>query len=348
MGIYNVIFIIMLMNLKLKLKYIRKILLFVLILLSSFRGSEIGIDTKNYIKIFQLVKLTEIKNINMEYGYLLINKMVSIFTQNEIYLFLVLNCIIFILVSKFIKYFSLNYDLSLLIYYCFYYFNYNFNLVRQTVCFSIICYSLIYLSKNKIIKFYILLFIASTIHFSALTLIPFGFLYKRFFKKSVQIYIIILVIILNLSIKKIFEKISELIPYLNNKLISSYGIYNVEVSKLGMILRVIIFCYCLYLLFVEYKTIKLKEKIPLIVYIYGFYLLMIFQDIGYLGVRIALLYKGMDIIIYTYIIKKKNQKNYIEKIILGFLLIYYYLSTSYNNPNIVPYILNDKIIDLLK
>lgn len=347
MVIYNIIFIIMLINLKLKIKYIRKIILFFLILLSSFRGSNIGVDTENYIRIFQMVKLVEIKDMNMEYGYLLINRLISMFSQNEIYLFFILNCIIFILLNKFIKYFSLDYDLSLLIYYCFYYFNYNFNIVRQTISFSIICYALIYLSKEKLLKFYILLFIASTFHFSALTLVPLGVLYKKFLKKNFQIYFFIVAVILNLSIEKILEIVSRVIPYLNNKLIASYGIYNVEVSRMGMLLRIIIFCYCLYLLFIKYKKENIKKKVPIIVYIYGVYLLIILQNIGYVGVRIALLYKGVDIIIYTYIIKQKNRNTCIEKIILGFLLIYYLMS-SYNGENILPYVLNDKILELLK
>ncbi|WP_180002636.1 MULTISPECIES: EpsG family protein [Acinetobacter] len=164
---------------------------FFLILFAAVRSEEVGADTKNYTLNFNIYSSIDYYNFNdgIEWGYKLIEYFILYFTKNYFWLFFTFSCIIVLSYLYVLRKYSLNYSISIFTFICFGYYTFFFNGLRQGVAMAIASLSLIFLVNKEILKYLILILIASLFHKSALILIPFyflvhlniNFLYKAFF-----------------------------------------------------------------------------------------------------------------------------------------------------------------------
>ena len=185
-----------------------------LTLISGLRSSSIGYDTENYLDSFHSARLVPWSELSSNFfssyfstdyfgrdpGFRVIEKVIAIFTDNDQIYLLTIAVIIIFPISFFI-YSKIDDKKSALIayiYYTFFYFSYIPNsAIRQSITLSIILLAYRFLNKEKYFQSIALIFIASTIHKTALIFLILLFLQrlklnKVFFKYCIVIYILFL------------------------------------------------------------------------------------------------------------------------------------------------------------
>ena len=162
-----------------------------LILFAAARSDEVGADTKNYTLNFNEYFSIDYYSFDdgVEVGFKILEYTILYFTKNYFWLFFIFSCIVILPYLYILKKYSLNYSISIFTFICFGYYTFFFNGLRQGVAMAIASLALIFLLNKKIVKYLIIIVIASLFHKSALILIPFYFLvhlnvcflYKAFF-----------------------------------------------------------------------------------------------------------------------------------------------------------------------
>lgn len=168
-----------------------KVVCLILILQSGLRNVAVGDDTFNYFLTFEEIKVTSWNNIYysfVEYykygigkdpGYLLFQKIIQILTDEyQVYLFIVA-IIFFSALGNFIyKNTTRMFDatLAFVIYSVLFYSFFSITGIRQTIATAAALYGYELIKNKKIIRFMIIILLASTIHKSVLIFLPFYFI----------------------------------------------------------------------------------------------------------------------------------------------------------------------------
>ena len=98
------------------------ICLILFLIISMFRSEKVGADTQNFIDAFINIKnrslLTSFEYSRFEKGFILLCKIISIFTSNPQALIMITSLFVNIVIFRFIKNNSINSFYSVLIYFC--------------------------------------------------------------------------------------------------------------------------------------------------------------------------------------------------------------------------------------
>lgn len=151
-----------------------------LFITSTFRG-DFTTDYKNYANRFESIHFTSFSDIfkydyNIETGYLIMNKIISLFTGNSVYLFAVMTLIILICFYHQFNKYSVSIWLSILMFVTAGSFYASFNISRQIVAVAIIFMGSSFLYNRKMIKYLLVVIFASFFHITSLIMIPFYFI----------------------------------------------------------------------------------------------------------------------------------------------------------------------------
>src|SRR5690625_2426648 len=184
-----------------------------LILILSLRHRSVGVDVTSYLNFFQNITpsfdFQEFMDHRFELGYKLVNKMLSIITMNEQIFLAVMAVLCIIPVGRFVYKHSKMPFLSLGLYISFNFYAFTFSGLRQGIAYGIILISYDFIVKRKLYKFVICVLIASLFHQSALIFLPAYFLAKiEINKKSATLFIIIISILFLLR-KPIYDVIIQ-------------------------------------------------------------------------------------------------------------------------------------------
>lgn len=152
----------------------------VLVGFSGFRG-DFTSDYKNFAYLFYFYNQFSLDQIfnyqfGQEIGYVLLNRFIGIFTDTSVSLMLVVAFITIVLYFKEIKKNSVYVWLSVLLFVAIGQYYLSFNLMRQILAVAIIFAGSDYLYSKKMIKYFILVVIASLFHQTALIMVPFYFI----------------------------------------------------------------------------------------------------------------------------------------------------------------------------
>lgn len=172
---------------------------FIFLILFLVMGLRYGVG-QDYFYTYQPVfdKILESDSYkNIEYGYVLLNKIVQIFTKDYAWIFVVTSFLFVYFAIKAIYEQSNNIPLSvfLLIGSCFYF--YAMNVVRQSIAIVIFIYSVKYIENKNLKKYVLMILLATCIHKIALIFIPVYFFAnmkidkKRFLIITMVLYILI-------------------------------------------------------------------------------------------------------------------------------------------------------------
>ena len=189
------------------------VLISLLVIISGFRGENIGVDTQNYWLIFAEVTNGRIVAVN-ELGYLLLIKLINFIGGTQQLIFLIYSIFTILLFSKFILKYSINPYLSLLIFvFVGPFYLSSFNQVRQYLAIGIfICYLLPLIQNKQLVKYLLITIVSGLfVHISIIALIPFYFILN---KKISTIRKFLFLIIFNLMTNLIYSAIL-LSPYRN-------------------------------------------------------------------------------------------------------------------------------------
>ncbi|MGN0930307.1 MAG: EpsG family protein [Thermoguttaceae bacterium] len=163
-------------------------------------------DLNNYARVYQIAQKVPLNDlfsiVNMEPGYLVFNKMFSMFFssyQTIIFLEAII-CVFFI--SRFIYFYCDEAYLALLMFFAQGLFIFELTGFRQTIAISLVLYSIDFILKRKFFLFLITSAVAFTIHSSVVCFIPFYFLsdFKPNLKTSFIYFVSYLVMINMISI----------------------------------------------------------------------------------------------------------------------------------------------------
>lgn len=217
-----------------------------LIILSALRYARPGCDTAIYL--FWFGEICQGNNSLYEPGFNLLLKAISLITTNGRIMLLIINLIFFTLFFRFILKYSCCIWLSVFLFIGMEIFDQSMNLVRQLLALAIIVNSFDFLITKRYIKFCLIIILASTFHFTAITFLVAPFLQMiKLTQTKVLIYYTIIPILFILSSSVLTFIMSELNIYSNYLNSSAFGI--VEQPKLACILHLLInimifsFCY---------------------------------------------------------------------------------------------------------
>lgn len=147
-----------------------------LTLLGGLRGASVGTDTYDYIRIFNNIKnynrLTKLFTLDIELGYVFLNKLIAVIGGNSQTILFVTSGIISFGFLYFIKNHSKNIVLSVFLLLTLYYYYASFNAIRQYIAISILINSYRYIKEKDFIGFIFIIILASLFHMSSLFFIP--------------------------------------------------------------------------------------------------------------------------------------------------------------------------------
>lgn len=317
------------LSLKIKNKKPKELLVIFTLSIPSFFAAiryGIGTDYFSYVNIFN--KVGAGIPVRTEFGFSFIAFIVNKLGGNEHVFFFVVSFAMFWLVYRSLLYYKniISIGLGFFIFLLFYY-QVSFNLVRMTLAIALALFSYRYILEKKIIKYVFIIFIAISIHNSALVTIPFYFLYNWFAykKKAYRLlaYAITIFLILNYDILLTFVinnilKEPYYMRYLSHGHESSFGI-GLLVVNLPFILPGLYY----------YKSLdKMDYRFK-----FNFFLLVtgfILKFLGYVGAeyvnRVSDLFSVSIIVVipmYYSLLKKKRKTFFIGIIIVLYAIIYW-------------------------
>lgn len=165
-----------------------------LILVSGFRY-KVGTDYFQYAEIYTVFAPDAIISESEEPGFMWLCKFLNGFSKDPQLMFLVSAIITNILIVLTLKKYSTKFELSMFLYITTFTYYSTMNGVRQWIAGSITFIAFRYLEERKFAKYLIMILLASTIHLSAIIMVPIYFIVNRetFSKKNL---IMILIFIL--------------------------------------------------------------------------------------------------------------------------------------------------------
>lgn len=146
-----------------------------LLLLSILRSIEVGGDLVNYIPTFKNIAKHSwsglLQDFGFEPGYVILNKMCSIISNSEYSLLFACGLICVFLYIRFLRRSSKIPYLSLLLFVCLGFFTSSLSMLRQSIAMALVLNSLPYIEHRQIWRFFLIIGLAVSFHFTALIFI---------------------------------------------------------------------------------------------------------------------------------------------------------------------------------
>lgn len=315
-------------------------------ILAGLRDISVGYDIKLYgLNQFQLaVNSTSFSNFlnvcDTDFGYALINYIVSRFTDNiNIFLFTI-NFIIVVLIYL-SAYHNRNKVPMWMYMFVFYMMIYNItlNILRQSIAVAIIIYSLKYAEEKKLIKFIVGVIIAMLFHSTAIIALPIYFIFMVEGSKRINIYRLIILGILVIFILNFFNIIEGAvnIGLISAKFLSYVDVYSENATDFGYIDGVTRIIFLLICLFTYKEKIKYNERNKTYIFLLIIdFILMQLTSISGSAQRLAYYYGFPTLLIMIPQMsigfkKRAGNTELVTFCVLSILIAYWYLKFIYQD-----------------
>ncbi len=186
---------------------------------------ETGVDWLAYESYFyDIAPLNEAFNFNsfgsifltLDVGYSLLNSIVKMFGGNVQIVFLIISVISIFLLIKNLKYYSNHVLTGLLIYYPFFFFTFDMSGLRQGLAIQIVLFSIKYISDRNFNKFLFYIILATSIHWTAIILLPLYFFANKKISLGYTVFIFLIsIVIFTFKIKWMGVILGDLLGRLN-------------------------------------------------------------------------------------------------------------------------------------
>ncbi|MGH1705389.1 EpsG family protein [Enterococcus gallinarum] len=164
---------------------------FLVVVIFAAIRKNVSADYSNYIGNFINIGING-GGARIEPGYWLLNRIVGLFTSNLNAIIIVTSIITFSILFKIIREYSVMPALSVLFLFVLRDYEMLICLIRQGIALAIIAYSFKYLVKDEYLKYFVLVIIASSFHYSAIIfLLIFKILNKKMEMHDISIFIFI-------------------------------------------------------------------------------------------------------------------------------------------------------------
>jgi len=322
-------------GMKLKINRDKEIFLIIafiiLTFISGFRAIEVGTDTKSYIELFNRL-LIGIKDTHNEYGYVIFNNLVGLFSKNPNAIIIATSIFINLGILSFIYYNSKNVWLSVYLYITMYYYFFSFNYVREFMAIALVVNSYYFLKKKKIFLFLLFITLAVSFHTTAII----GLLLYFAYWKSSNLKVIYL--IFGISIVFLF-KFDVIMSYFF-QYFPRYNVYSGSYLDRSGGIMIIVLYFLIFITLVFFKSRSNNSEYNTMIIISCISAAL--SIIGYkhfIFVRPALYFYIFSIIIIPEIISRFKPKNRHLVLLLicvtSFMYMLYYFNNNWHN--VLPY-----------
>lgn len=224
----------------------------ILILLSGLRSYQMGQDPKTYKFLFEYFKQFSVKEIilmnHTEKGYVILENIIGGIFGGFQWHMIIIAIIYTVPIAILVKRYSQNPWISFFVFLGFGFFTDSLTALRQTVAVGLTVLAFLCIRNKKLIKYFILVFIASTFHIDALAFIPIYWFRKVKFNNK-----IIIASIITITASYIFK--SHLYKFVN---LFSRQVYEVNPNTGGD--RLFIFIILTVILSFIYGKAMIKEN----------------------------------------------------------------------------------------
>lgn len=165
--------------------------MFFLLLLTCFRGIDVGNDTKSYAHMFNYVaRMVSKSTMSMDHidwlngiekGYQFIEKIILMITRDYQVFISIVAIISYGILTNFLRVYSPNLAISVILFYLMFWGDY-INLLRQVLALSVVLLAIRSLNRNHVARFAVLILFASLFHKTAF--VAFGYLLLRYFEPT--------------------------------------------------------------------------------------------------------------------------------------------------------------------
>lgn len=311
------------------------IILVVLITFLIIRDTSVGVDSDNYLKIFNYAHKKSFLELfsygRHEIGYKYYAKIISMIWNNYWFFLSVTSIVSMVGLYYLIEGNSDNYFDSLMIFICFNFYGFYFGILRQVIAISILLYSIRFIKQKKIILFIISVIVASLFHKTAFVFLPAYFLFDfKLNKLKVSIWATITTLFL------IFRK-----NILNFILTYIYKPASLDAVSGGGY-KMLVFLFVLSLVAYYFKDKLIKNNRVNQLFINMVFVSTIIQTISTIfsnTYRVSLYYVFAIIPLIPNIISliKNNRNRLLLKSVMYISLVCYYLYVTINLINYVEY-----------
>lgn len=154
-------------------------------------GIEGTVDQGNYIKMFEEITINNFQESLTDLGYAFLNGFVKIFSNNFWVFLFVINTISMCVLLRFFDRYSPYIAISWALYFILY-LGYNIGVLRQGVAITFTILSFRYILSRSVRKYLLCVFIAMTMHFSAILFIPAYWIANKITIDKKKAYILLL------------------------------------------------------------------------------------------------------------------------------------------------------------
>lgn len=229
-------------------------------IIGALRGVTVGNDTLEYLNIYNRIRETgDIYALTWRYeiGYLYLNKVLGLFFSNQQAIIVLTSALIMFGYAKFIDKYSRCVWMSVYLFFVFRFFDMSMVVVRLNIAIVFILFSYDFLRQRKLIKFVVLVLIASLFHRTAIVFLISWPITKLKFNYKTIIFMLIGSLILYGSFELVFNILLKIFPTYSYYLDSSY--LNGEVRLASIINLLISFIISLFGLILHYQSINKKK-----------------------------------------------------------------------------------------
>lgn len=222
---------------------------FLLFILTAFRSYNIGNDTKEYLRIFQLaVESDSLKTLmsktRYETGYLFFNYIISRITRNFTWILVIISMFYLGSVFWFIKKYAKSIEVAVLLFFTYSMYYNAFNTMRQCISIGIFLIAIPFLENKKYIRYCLLIVIATTFHQMSILMIALCFVPEINFSKDRHILrygilALMALVVLSFGVKYVMGYFPYLAHYLVDSKYSQGGVRIASVIFLFMRLSVV-------------------------------------------------------------------------------------------------------------
>jgi transmembrane protein EpsG len=312
---------------------------------------ETGVDWPGYTIFFNHIdnitnlfagSFASIKNSEFEIGFTLLNSALKLFTNNVQVLFLLIAFVTNIMLFISLKNYSSHIFVSLMIYFSTLYFITDMDVIRQCIALNIFFYSLKYIIDKSIYKYFLVIFIASLFHQTALLLLPMYFFLNKQFKISTLLILVgIVYIIFIFKIPWLRLTVGYLIDFISSGAFSikltSYLNNSSRIFGIGFIANLVVLVFAL----LKRKQLKTNTMFNLLLNMYVFNLIVYYStwELSILSSRFRFYFLIGNIVLLTYFLDvyKEKLKKYVVFVFIIFYCLFYGRIYFFEFPEAISY-----------
>lgn len=318
-------------------KYKNALMLFAFCILFVFMGVRYGVGQDyfyTYVPVFESILLTGQAQ-GVEWGFVLINKVVQFFTNDYAFLFLLTSFVFVLFIFLSIRQYDISISMSVFILVCGGFYFYAFNVTRQCITFAMFFLSLKYAKKKSFIPYALINLAGFLIHRTAIIYLPLYFIIGRNVK--IRWYIVGIAVCFAF---RFFAKDILLLAFKNTKYYYYVtGYYADSTSDTLTVSQLVnIAMFVAYLIFTS-KTLDKNLVVFKNIHYYGV-LATVFVGVIPLAFRITTMFYFVQFISLPYFYKNCIGKQIKPFILFVIILVYFaiFMNTLLKNGNnIIPY-----------